>query len=70
MEAGSVSAPSLPTPTSVFFFLFAHMLLLMQQMDPSPHLQSCELLNPLTEIIGLSPLDWLEEEGGPSDILP
>lgn len=37
----------------------------MQQMD---HLQPLELMIPLTNIIGPSRLDWLEEGGGPSDI--
>lgn len=46
------------------------MLLLMQQMDHSPHLQPLELQSPPTEITGQSPLDWLEEGGGPRDILP
>lgn len=49
--------------------LFWHLLLLMQCLDHSPHLQSLELLNPLTAIIGPSLLDWMEG-GGPSDILP
>lgn len=41
----------------------------MQCSGHSPHLQSLELLNPLTAIIGQNRPDWIEG-GGPSDISP
>ena len=70
MTFGSRRGEHCISAQSDFHFVFAHMLLLMQQMDHSPHLQLLELQSPPTEIIGQSPLDWLEEGGGPRDILP